>query len=156
MYSSLLHLLRSLIVGLAFSAVLFLATVLPTQGFSSDRGTPPLTGEDRAAILQYVIRDIFNPKRNYEGSHYLFADGARSEWLPRIPNFNLILINRQQLESLEVPYYVIRLKPSAHSVNVTVTLYDKSGERDPELELYYQFRRIKGKWRGIPKGGWGR
>ncbi len=123
----------------------------PSYGFSGEQDSRiRLADEDRAAIIQSVLRDVFNPKSNYEGEHLILAEGIRSEWIPKISGFNLKLMSRQELKSLEESphYYVVRLKPTAKLVEVIVNIYDLKDERYPEVDLHYNYRRINGKWRG--------
>jgi hypothetical protein len=140
---------RTLIV-IFLAAASFAFSVSPTRGLYNYSESIKLADIDRAEIVQSVLREVFNPEHNIEGEHLILADGIRPDWLPQIPKFNLILVSRRELESYATPprYYVVRLKPMAASVRVTVNIYDMSDERYPEVELYYSYRKKSGKWKG--------
>ena len=131
--------------------VLLCAFFLPSHGIlGGQRNRITLTDSDRATIIQSVLREVFNPKSNYEGEHLILAEGIRSEWIPRISGFNLKLMSREELESFEEPphYYVIRLKLTSKIVEVIVNIYNMKDERYPEVDLHYSYRRLNGKWKG--------
>jgi hypothetical protein len=132
---------------MALSIVPALLTLAPS---SVSRQRIGLSDEDRAAIVQSVLREVFNSRHNVEGEHFILTEGIKAERLPSIPKFKLTPMTRQQLKALEKPpyYYVVRLNPMASSVRVVVHLYDTSDERYPEMELYFSYRKTGGKWRG--------
>jgi hypothetical protein len=135
----------------ALGTILLCFLVAPSYGFLERQSSKiELTDNDRAAIIQSVLRKIFNPKSNYEGRHFIFAEGIRSEWIPKISGYNLVLVTREEINAFEEPphYYVIQLEPTAKSVEVIVNLYDREDERYPEVNLHYSYRRINGNWRG--------
>ena len=136
--------MRSLI---ATSVILALSAL---AAGSSSRQTSKLADRDREAIVQSVLREVFDSRRNAEGEHFILTEGIKAEWLPNIPNFKLTPATRQELKAFEKPphYYVVRLRPMDSSVEVVVNLFDMSDERHAEVELHYSYRKVRGKWRG--------
>jgi len=116
-----------------------------------------LTDRDRAAIIGSVARDLFRTGRNYEGKHFILADGIRPNWIPIIPGYDVTLVTRNEIESVRAPiyYYVFSLRPLKHSVRVTVHLYDSETKTFPHVMLFYSYYCVGSKWRGLSRGGGG-
>jgi hypothetical protein len=109
-----------------------------------------LTDHDRASIIGSVARDLFKTGRNYEGKHFILADGIRSEWIPKIAGYDVTLVSRDDIETvgMRVFYYVVQLRALRRSVHVTVTGYDSETKNLPHVVLHYSFRRAGNQWRG--------
>ena len=71
-----------------------------------------LTARDRAVIIQSVFKDIFSRGRNYEGRYFILSEGIRPEWLPKAPGYELLLVNRKQIETRQesFPHYDVQLR----------------------------------------------
>jgi hypothetical protein len=145
------HFPACLVRRILLAAIFLCLLGSPSYGFLEGQSKRiKLSDKDQAAIIQSVLREIFNPKSNYEGTHYILAEGVRPEWVPRISGYTLKVVTRMEINSFEENphYYVIRLEPMANSVEVTLNLYNREDERNPEVYLYYSYRRINSKWRG--------
>jgi len=115
-----------------------------------------LTDHDRATIIGSVARNIFKPGSTYEGQYFIVADGIQPEWIPKIPGYQLSLVTRKQIDSSnQLPCYVVRLQLLKTSVRVTVHLYTAESGTNPEVMLYYSYRRVGLKWRVRYLGGGG-
>jgi hypothetical protein len=116
-----------------------------------------LTDHDHASITGSVARDLFKTGHNYEGKHFILADGIRSEWIPKIAGYDVTLVSRGDIEAASMPifYYVVQLRALRQSVHVTVTGYDSETKDLPHVELHYSFRRAGNRWRGKYLGGAG-
>ena len=154
--------MRSYPTKLFTSATLTAALVFSSSAlvYSFDAGridAIKLTARDRAVIIQSVLKDIFSRRRNYEGRYFILSEGIRPEWLPKIPGYELLLVNRKQIETRQesLPYYDVQLRESGRKVRVDVYLYTSEAGKDPEVILYYRFRKVRGKWRGKFWGGAG-
>jgi len=120
-----------------------------TQGLGSPVRRIQLTDQDRAAIVGSVARNIFRPGSNYEGKHFILADGIRAEWIPKIVGYDVTLVTRKEIETANtrIFYYVVQLCASTKSVHVTVTGYD-SESKDLHVVLHYSYWRAGHGWRG--------
>ena len=116
-----------------------------------------LTDHDHASITGSVARDLFKTGHNYEGKHFILADGIRSEWIPKIAGYDVTLVSRGDIEAASMPifYYVVQLRALRQSVHVTVTGYDSETKDLFHGELHYSFRRAGNRWRGKYLGGAG-
>ena len=115
-----------------------------------------LTNRDRAAIVASVTRTLFRPGANYEGQHFILADGVRAEWIPRISGYDLRLVSREELEHshARIFYYVFNLRPLKRTVHVSVNAYD-SQTKTLHVFLQYSYWRTRRGWRSKYLGGGG-
>ena len=109
-----------------------------------------LTDRDRGAIVASVARNLFKPGANYEGEHFILADGLRAEWIPKISGYDVKLVSRDDLRhtSTRIFYYVFQLRPLTKSVHVTVRAYDSETKDQLHVELHYSYLRTRHGWRG--------
>ena len=133
---------------LRFSSLFLFVTALSSLTATA---TPrvKLTDRDRGAIVASVARNLFKPGANYEGEHFILADGIRAEWIPKISGYEVRLVSREELRhtSTRIFYYVFQLRPSTRSVHVTIRAYD-SETTDLHVELHYSYSRTRHGWRG--------
>ena len=116
-----------------------------------------LTDRDRATIVASVARTLFRPGANYEGQHFILADGLRAEWIPKISGYDIRLVSREELQhsNTRIFYYVFNLRPLKRSVHVTVTGYDSETKTLPHVFLGYSYWRTSRGWRSKYLGGGG-
>jgi hypothetical protein len=58
-----------------------------------------LTDHDRASMIGFIAGDLFKTGHNYEGKHFILADGIRSEWIPQIAGYDVRLVLRDDIET---------------------------------------------------------
>ncbi len=141
---------------LRFSLLVLLAIALaPATATAASR--MKLSHRDRAAIVGSVFRDVFKPGRNYEGKHFILANSIHSNWIPRIPGYDVRLLSQNDIDAAREPiyYYALWLRPQKHYVRVRLYLYDSETRTFPHVMLFYRYYRVGNKWRGVPRGGGG-
>ena len=136
-------------MSLRFSSLLLFVTALSVSTVAA-AAQMKLTDRDRATIVASVTRSLFRPGANYEGKHFILANGIRAEWLPKIFGYDVRLVTREELQqtTARIFYYVFQLRPLKRSVQVTVTAYDSETKTLSHVDLHYSYRRTRHGWRG--------
>ena len=128
---------------------------------SSSYASQPLklTDADKAQILNSVLRrEIGITKRTDVKAILLLKNEIINRaWLPAIPNVEITLINNDEVKarrttSGKISYYFLG-KLEAQGSKVIVELGKQDERGSSSSGTVYQYRKVSGKWRGKPTGG---